>query len=127
MNRSDLSSYIATGKIISVQNYYTNAAYFHGGMSRPRLVWSRTFAARTFGHYDYAHDTVVISAVLDRRTVPECAVDFILYHELLHKQLGLLWQSNRMTAHAPQFREKERQFKQYDEAKAVIRRLASER
>jgi hypothetical protein len=104
-----------------------NAAYFDGGMRRPRLVWSRTFAARQFGHYDHAHDTVVVNAALDRKAVPEFAVDFIVYHELLHKRLGLRWQNNRGAAHAPEFRERERQFQQYDEAKAVIRKLASER
>jgi hypothetical protein len=104
-----------------------NAAYFKGGMSRPHLVWSRTFAARKFGHYDHAHDTVMVNMVLDGKTVPEFAVDFIVYHELLHKQLGILWQSNRMAAHTPEFRERERAFKQYDQAKAVLRKLALER
>jgi len=65
--------------------------------------------------------------VLDRKTVPEFTVDFIVYHELLHKQLGITWQSNRMAAHTPEFREKEREFKQYDQAKAVLRKLATER
>jgi hypothetical protein len=104
-----------------------NTAYFDGGVSRPRLVWSRTFAARKFGHYDHAHDTVMVNIVLDRKTVPESAVDFIVYHELLHKQLGITWQSNRMAAHTPEFREKEREFRRYDQAKAVLRKLATER
>jgi hypothetical protein len=104
-----------------------NGVYFNGSISQPHLVWSRTFAARKFGHYDYAHDTVMVNMVLDRKAVPDLAVDFIVYHELLHKYLGILWQSNRMAAHTPQFREKERQFKQYDQAKAVLRKLATER
>ncbi len=104
-----------------------NATYFGGSMSRPHLVWSRTFAARKFGHYDHAHDTVMVNMVLDGKTVPECAVDFIVYHELLHKQLGILWQSNRMAVHTPEFREKERQFRQYEQASGVLRKLASER
>ena len=76
-----------------------NAEYFKGTMSRPHLVWSRTFAARKFGHYDHAHDTVMVNAVLDRKTVPEFAVDLIVYHELLHKQLGITWKNNRIAAH----------------------------
>jgi hypothetical protein len=77
-----------------------NAEYFDGAMSPPHLVWSRTFAARKFGHYDHAHDTVMINMVLDKRTVPELAIDFIVYHELLHRQLGITWKSNRIAAHA---------------------------
>jgi len=104
-----------------------NAAYFNKTMSRPHLVWSRTFAARKFGHYDYARNTVMANMVLDRKGVPEFTVDFIVYHELLHKRLGIIWQSNRVAAHTPEFREKEREFKQYDQAKAVLRKLAAER
>jgi len=104
-----------------------NAAYFNRSMSRPHLVWSRTFAVCKFGHYDHANDTVMVNMVLDQKTVPDSTVDFIVYHELLHRQLGITWQSNRMAAHTPDFREKERQFKQYDQAKAVLRRLATER
>jgi hypothetical protein len=104
-----------------------NAEYFDGAMTRPRLVWSRTFAVRKYGHYDHAHDTVMVNAVLDRQTVPEFTVDFLVYHELLHRQLGITWKSNRIAAHTPDFAEKERQFKQYEQAKAVLRKLASER
>jgi hypothetical protein len=59
--------------------------------------------------------------------VPEFAIDLIVYHELLHRQLGLTWKSNRMAAHTSEFAEKEHQFQQYDAAKAVLRKLASER
>ncbi len=104
-----------------------NAAYFGARLSCPRLVWSHSFATRKYGHYDHAHDTVVINAALDRPTVPEYAVDFVVYHELLHRQLGITWKRNRIAAHTPELAEKERQFKQYDQAKAVLRKLASER
>ncbi len=104
-----------------------NAEYFGASLSRPCLVWSRSFATRKYGHYDHAHDTVMVNAVLDRPAIPECAIDLIVYHELLHRQLGITWKRNRIAAHTPELAEKERQFKQYDQAKAVLRRLASER
>jgi hypothetical protein len=104
-----------------------NAAYFGGSLSRPRLVWSRSFATRKYGHYDHAHDTVMINAALDRANIPEYAVDFVVYHELLHQQLGITWKRNRIAAHTPELAAKERQFQQYDQAKAVLRKLASER
>jgi hypothetical protein len=104
-----------------------NAAYFGARLSRPRLVWSRSFATRKYGHYDHAHDTVMISAALDRARIPEYVVDFVVYHELLHRQLGITWKRNRIAAHTPELAAKERQFQQYDQAKAVLRKLASER
>jgi hypothetical protein len=104
-----------------------NAAYFGGAMSRPHLVWSRTFATRKFGHYDHAHDTVMVNMVLDRPTVPDFVVDLIMYHELLHKLLGVTWKNNRVAAHTPELAARERRFQHYDQAKAILRKLASER
>ena len=37
-----------------------NDTYFKGDMARPRLVWSRSFTFRKFGHYDQMHDTVKV-------------------------------------------------------------------
>ena len=104
-----------------------NAEYFDGRLGRPHLVWSRTFAVRKFGHYDHAHDTVMVNMVLDRETVPALAIDFIVYHELLHKHLGVTWRSNRIAAHTPEFKEREQAFQQYEQAKTILRKLASER
>ncbi len=104
-----------------------NAAYFDGSIARPRLVWSRCFTARKFGHYDQTRDTVMVSMTLDKETVPPYAVDLIVYHELLHKQLGVVWKGHRMAAHTPEFLQKEHRFIQYQEAKAVLGRLSSER
>ncbi len=104
-----------------------NAAYFDGHMTCPRLVWSRSFTTRKFGHYDQARDTVMVSVTLDKETVPTYAVDRIVYHELLHKQLGVVWKGRRMAAHTPEFLEQEKRFARYQESKAVLRKLASER
>ena len=101
-----------------------NAAYFGGGLPSPRLTWSRTFTTRKFGHYDLTRDTVMVSSTLDRENVPQYAVDFIVYHELLHKKLGVRWNNGRMAAHTPQFLRAEKQFRQYDRAKAVLQKLA---
>ncbi len=104
-----------------------NAEYFSGTMSRPHLVWSRSFAVRKYGHYEHAHDTIMVNAVLDRKTVPEFVIDLIVYHELLHKQLGITWKNNRIAAHTPELKEKERRFKYHEQAWAVLRKLRSER
>ncbi len=101
-----------------------NMAYYEGAMARPRLIWSRTFTQRVFGHYNYAHDTVMVSRSLDQPEVPEFVVDFIMYHELLHKKLGLRWEENRKKAHPPEFRREMLKFKQYQEAKGIIKQLS---
>jgi len=101
-----------------------NAGYFSGDMSRPRLTWSRSFTGRKFGHYDWILDTVMVSRTLDAQDVPEFVVDFIMYHELLHKQHGLRWVGGRGYAHTGEFHREERRFKRYDQAEQIIDRLA---
>ena len=101
-----------------------NREYFGSALARPRLTWSRTFTGRKFGHYDPIRDTVMISATLDREDLPEYALDFVVYHELLHKQLGINWRQGRMNAHTREFRAAERRFVRHADADAALSRLA---
>ena len=101
-----------------------NSNYFNSAMAQPRLVWSQVFTSRKFGHYDQARDTVVISATLDRNDVPELVVDFIMYHELLHKKLGVTWTNGRKLAHSADFQREERRYPDYGKAQAILKNLA---
>jgi len=101
-----------------------NAACFDSAMPRPGLQWSRRLSMRKFGHYDAVHDTITISAALDAEDVPAFVVDFLVYHELLHKKLGVAWRGGRRRAHTPRFRRAERRFPRSAEAQAVLNRLA---
>jgi hypothetical protein len=101
-----------------------NAAYFGGRLARPRLTWNRVFTGRKFGHFDGLGDTVLISCTLDRADLPEYVLDFVMYHELLHKDLGIDRRNGRAAAHTPEFRARERRFKRYAEADAALGKLA---
>ena len=101
-----------------------NDAYFEGSLARPGLTWSRSFTGCKFGHYDPVRDRVMLSATLDRQDVPGFLVDYILYHELLHKKMGADWRAGRAHVHTPEFRAAERRFAQYAEAEAALARLA---
>jgi len=101
-----------------------NERYFGGGMDRPRLTWSRSFTGRKFGHYDFVRDAIMISCSLDRACVPEPALDFVMYHELLHKELGESWANGRATAHTPEFKRRERLFDGFREAEGTLKRIA---
>ena len=101
-----------------------NNQYFHGGMTRPRLVWSHRLTHRKFGHYDPIHDTVMISATLDQDHVPAFVVDYLLYHELLHKYHGIHWHNGRAHAHTAAFQADERRFDRREEAEQALRQLA---
>ena len=101
-----------------------NQMYFGGAMDRPRLTWNRTLTSRKFGHYDRLSDTVLVSSTLDHASVPEFVVAFIVYHELLHKKLGIDWRNSRARVHTAAFREEERRFARHEEAETVLKGLA---
>ncbi len=102
-----------------------NAQYFDGTMPRPHLTWSRSFTGRKFGHYDYVRDKVMVSASLDRPDVEAFVVEYLMFHELLHKKQGTRWKNGRGLAHTPAFVAEERRFPRYQEADDVLKRIAA--
>nr|WP_290666941.1 hypothetical protein [Ardenticatena sp.] len=102
-----------------------NATYFGGQMPRPRLTWNTQMTHNKMAHYDARRDTVMVSITLDHPDVPDYVLAFVMYHELLHKHFGVRIVNGRRLAHTPEFRNAERQFARYDEAKAFLKAHAS--
>lgn len=97
-----------------------NGAYFEGALSPPRLCWNQMLTYRKMGHYDFIRDTVMLSQSLDAFNVPRHVIDFVMYHELLHKSLGVNRINGRRYAHTPEFRAAERTFAEYKSAQAFL-------
>jgi hypothetical protein len=100
-----------------------NHRYFQGRLEMPRLRWSRRRTVRKMGHYDVQRDTVVLSATLDAPGVPPLVVEYVLYHELLHKVFGVSYERGRCRAHTPAFRRAEARFSGYETAKRMLNGL----
>jgi len=100
-----------------------NHACFGGQVERPRLAWSSTIARRLLGFYQHASDRLTLSRVLDDPSVPPAAIDLVMYHELLHKQLGVQMVNGRHYAHTEAFHAAERKFPGYLKAKAFLDQL----
>lgn len=100
-----------------------NREYFSGEIPRPRLIWNRVITRRKLGHYQPSTDTVLISITLDHPEVPQMVIDFVMYHELLHKKLGIPVVNGRRRAHSPEFRREEKKFRQYKEAQEFLKKL----
>jgi len=100
-----------------------NFRYFHGLMARPILGWS-PYASRTLlGHYDPSHNAIVLSRILDRIDTPRLAVEYILFHEMLHLRFPAEHRGARRCVHTRDFKEAERQFENFAEAKMLLRSL----
>jgi hypothetical protein len=102
-----------------------NREYFASSLVKPRLIWSQINTYRKFGHYEPARDRVMITLTLDDARIPDFVVEFILYHELLHKFHGATWVNGRRMVHTPEFRRDERKFKLYKEAEESLKKLTS--
>ncbi len=100
-----------------------NERFFGGLLGRPELTWSEHMAKRSLGHYDAAHNTIVVSRVFDRPSSPRYAIEYLLYHEMLHLKHTVKMNGLRRCVHSREFKAEERQFPQLHEALAFIKRL----
>jgi len=100
-----------------------NTRFFFGLLGRPQLTWSAHHARRMLGHYDAAHNTIMVSLVFDRPETPRCAVEYLLYHEMLHLKHPVKVKAGRRCVHSKAFQAEERLFPELEAAKAYLKRL----
>ena len=100
-----------------------NARFFHGLLGRPVLNWRANHARRMLGHYDAAHNTIMVSRIFDRHDTPRCAIEYLLYHEMLHLKHPVRVKAGRRCVHSREFQAEEKLFPHLDEAKAYLKRL----
>jgi hypothetical protein len=100
-----------------------NFRYFFGLMARPTLGWSPRASRTLLGHYDPSHNTIVLSRILDGRNTPQLAVEYVLFHEMLHLRYPVEHNGARRCVHTRAFKEAEKTFEGLREAKALLRRL----
>jgi len=100
-----------------------NFRYFHGLMARPVLGWSPHASRTMLGHYDPPHNAIVLSRILDRPVTPRLAVEYVLFHEMLHLRHPAEHHGARRCVHTKSFKQAEKQFEKLREAKAMLRKL----
>ncbi len=100
-----------------------NFRYFHGLMARPILGWSPFASRHMLGHYDPSHNAIVLSRILDRAETPRVAVEYVLFHEMLHLRHPAEHRGARRCVHTKEFKQAEKQFEHLSEAKAALKKL----
>ncbi|HXN23505.1 MAG TPA: M48 family peptidase [Candidatus Dormibacteraeota bacterium] len=101
-----------------------NQHYFSGALRQPDLGWSARAWRRQLGIFDSGIQQIVLNRRLDRVTVPGCAVEYVLYHEMLHVKHPVRRAACGLQAHSPEFRRAEKRFAEYDKARKILARLA---
>lgn len=124
-NRGRKRALSAAGEVYDLDALFDqlNARHFASTLHKPELGWSSRPSRRRLGYYDAAHDAIVISRILDRQAVPQLAVDYVLYHEMLHVKHPVQLRETSRRVHTPEFLADERRFPGLDRAKRILQSL----
>jgi predicted SprT family Zn-dependent metalloprotease len=95
-----------------------NEKYFFGLIEKPNLT--RHNSIRRLGSYEYGTDTISISEVL---LSDKNLLDYVMYHEILHKKHKFYEKNGRTFHHTKEFRRMERSFEGSGEMEDRIKRL----
>jgi hypothetical protein len=100
-----------------------NGRFFDGLLGRPQLGWSRNASRHQLGHFDPSHNAIVISRIFDRPRTPLLALEYVMFHEMLHLRFPVDHSKARRCVHTKEFKAAEKQFPQFKEAKEMLKRL----
>jgi hypothetical protein len=101
-----------------------NENHFGGGLQRPHIGWSTRNWRRQFGCYDPGPNQILLNRRMDRPGVPQCAVEYVLFHEMLHVKHPTRRSGCSLVSHSREFREEEKRFAEFDRARRILDRLA---
>lgn len=99
-----------------------NGRYFESQLAKPTLGWSTRGSRRLLGHYDPAHESIVLTRLLDSPTVPEFVVEYVLFHEMLHVKHPVEYRPRRRCVHTTAFKREEKTFPDFDEANLFLKK-----
>lgn len=100
-----------------------NQQYFDGLLGRPQLGWSRGASRSMLGHFDPSHNAIIVSRIFDRPEAPPIALEYVMFHEMLHLRHPVDHSGSRRRVHTREFREAEKMFPKLKEAKEALKKL----
>lgn len=100
-----------------------NREHFDGLLGRPRLGWSRRASRSMLGHFDPSHNAIIISRIFDRPETPRLALEYVLFHEMLHLRFPVDHTGARRRVHTRAFHAAEKAFPRLKEAKELLKKL----
>jgi hypothetical protein len=96
--------------ILESSFHRVNERFFNGMSDKPNLIWAGE-SFNKLGSYEYSSDTIYISTIFKELTLAEIHfLDYVMYHELLHKKHQFQMKNGRHHAHTTAFREDEAKF-----------------
>jgi hypothetical protein len=97
-----------------------NERYFYGLIEQPNLSWGSD-SIRKLGSYDYQSDEITISLMF--KNTPLEILDYIMYHEMLHKKHKFHNKSGRNYHHTTRFKTDEKAFENSQQVEKEIAKI----
>jgi hypothetical protein len=101
-----------------------NRTYFAGTLQRPHIGWSTRSWRRQFGCYDPGPNQILLNRRMDHHAVPQVAVEYVLYHEMLHVKHPTRRSGCSLVSHSSEFRAEEKRFAEFERARRILDHLA---
>ena len=99
-----------------------NEKYFYGLMDKTNLVWGSDSFSK-LGSYEYGTDTIEISKALENTDIR--LLDYVMYHEMLHKKHKFTKRGSRSYHHTGEFKKDERDFEDSHKIERELRKLVT--
>jgi len=108
-----------TDEILEASFQRINEQYFYNNIEQPNLTWgNRTL--RKIGCYEFNTDTITMSTIL--KDEPEL-LDYVMHHEILHKEQKFESKNGRNHYHTKAFRRKEEAYTNSELLERALGRL----
>jgi hypothetical protein len=95
-----------------------NEKFFNGMMEKPNLEWGNS--SHLLGRYEYGSDTIIITKLLEHDYE---LLDYVMFHEMLHKKHKFVAKKGRTTHHSRQFRVDEKSYPSSEVLEARLKRV----
>lgn len=87
-----------------------NDKYMNGMLDPVNLIWGG-YSKRTLGRYEYGSDSIIMSKIFENSSMR--LLDFVMYHEMLHKKHKYNTKNGRNMHHTREFRTSESKYENF--------------
>ena len=87
---------------------------------QPNVTWLKKFTTRKLAHYAKNRDEIAFSLVFDSADAPPEILNYLAYHELLHRQVGTKIVNGRRYHHTHEFKNQEQLFPNWQDIENQI-------
>jgi len=110
-----------TDSILEASFNRNNETFFSGMLDIPNLQWGNDSTSK-LGSYEYGSDAITISTIF--RHADPMLLDYVMYHEMLHKKFKFNSKNGRVLHHGSEFKKMEAKFPNHEMMEKEISKLA---